>query len=189
MSEQYAYSTDLSEIVADYREARRAYTEVASAAHHAAIAMGCEGIYSTGNAFGPPVLVGLATSDKENGPEGWVWSRARNMLLPRRGKAGDAARAWLSAHQLPKQDARGVLAEHGLPRNSKVPSRPRDGAFDVLLPTLFEHEGVVWALYTGKPGSWTGQGEVSAAWTPRRLSEYYAAKESVESAAEPVVAL
>lgn len=116
-------------------------------------------------------VVGLATLDPEDPPEGWRHLMGVGHLMPRRGKAGEAPRKWLADHQPP--DLRGIMADHGLPRSSK--SDPESMSYRIMTPKLFEHNGTVWALYRG-----VIDGECS--WTPRKLSEFYAALEAAEEA-------
>jgi hypothetical protein len=181
-NDQTAYSCDHHEVVAAYRDARAVFVAAADRTHRDAVAMGCTGFYGTGQTFGPASIAGLATDNPDDPPEGWQWSASAGYLKPRRGKAGQVARDWLDDHALPELDARAVLACHGLPRASRD---AHDGAsYKVMLPDLFEHDGTIWVLYTGTPGAWGGDLDpgVGEQWTPRKLSEFYAAKEAAEAA-------
>jgi hypothetical protein len=92
--------------------------------------------------------------------------------VPRRGKAGDAARAWLREYQL-DVDPRVVLAERGLPHNGRRPKDDGLGSFYITKPKVFVHDSILWALYSGEVDG-------DCTWTPRRLSEFHAAWEAYE---------
>ena len=80
------------------------------------------------------------------------WRVVRERLEPRRGKPGEDARRWLEDHQPP--DVRHGMVEHGLPRHSSVPTE------------------------TG----YRIDQENACTWTPRKLSEFHAAREAFEAA-------
>lgn len=136
----------------------------------------------------PPETTGLAADDPNDPPEGWVYSKGREHLIPRRGKAGDPAREWLAASQ-PRVSARVVLAEHGLPFNDLFGAKADLGALTTRfnVPVVFHHDGTVWAHYRGTPGLWAG-GPSEPTWDERRLSEYHAAREARDAAEETVEA-
>ena len=174
-----AYSTNDPKIVAAFQEARTAERTAARRAVDDAVALGknkgpliVRGIWDI-----PDRVVGLAPDDPTDPPEGWVYIKTRDRLEPRRGNAGVAARDWLAAHQ--PIDVRRVLTKHGLPRNSKSADSDVSGRYQLLSPTVFEHEGALWARYRGEVDVIAGE----CTWTPRKLSEFYAAREAVEAVA------
>lgn len=145
-----------------------------------ALAVYGKGALRTGGVFGePPTTIGLAVDDPDDPPEGWVYAKGRDQLVPRRGRAGHSAREWLKAHQ-PKASARVVMEEHGLPFNDLL--GPKPGTADARLfncPVVFHHAGTIWACYRGRPGRWSvGPSDPDPTWTERKLSEYHAAREA-----------
>jgi hypothetical protein len=176
-SEQRAYSTDDPEAVAAYREAKEAHPAFAERLRSDVEALGA----------GPRVYLRTGFSVKEitaleqkgdHIPEGW--RVVRGNLVPRRGKPGEGARRWLMDHQPP--DAREMLVPHGLPRDVWVPNHDQ-GNYRVCAPEIFEHKGVLWALYEAEPGAQEiGFDSSPCTWTPRKLSEFHAAFEAFQEA-------
>jgi hypothetical protein len=172
---QHAYSTDNPEIVAAFVAAVQARSAFAARIIADAEALGNnKGPLRTAGVLGLDRTVGLAPDDPENPPAGWRYMKSLNRLEPvARGKAGEAARAWLAAHQpSPAEDGRAVLEGHGLPRTTGMSAMFSSGT--VSTPQIFEHDGTVWALYDRKP-------ERECTWTPRKLSEFHAAREAFEA--------
>jgi hypothetical protein len=178
MSDEYAYSTDNPEAVAAFRQTRADLISFKDRVRAACAELGGnngplvrQGIWGS-----PDEIVGLDPDDSGTIPEGWRIVRGR--LEPRRGKPGDGARKWLAEHQPP--DMRHAMVGHGLPRHSQTPSNT--GGFRLSAPALFEHDGVLWACYSGKPGEGVIDDGQACTWTPRKLSEFHAAREAVKAA-------
>ena len=114
--------------------------------------------------IGEEEFVGLAPIDPADPPEGWRY--VRNRFEPRRGKAGDNARAWLKSVQLPQ--LRDIMQQHGLPKILFKGGMMRT-------PGMFMHDGVIYASYTAEPD------DIGPAWERIPLSEYYAAQEQADS--------
>lgn len=76
-------------------------------------------------------------------------------------------------------DVRHTLVAYGLPRHATIPTT--SGAFALVPPALFEHDGTLWACYDGEPGDglFSDTDVPGCTWTPRPLSEYWAAREAV----------
>jgi hypothetical protein len=186
-----AYSTDDPAIVAAFIAARDAGNAFATQVIADAAALGRnKGPLRTSDLHdGTYTTAGLAPDDPTDPPVGWVYSKGRDMLVPRRGKAGDAARRWLDGHQPPTgSQVRAVMAEHGLPLNDMLGAGQNGMSIRFNVPEIAHHDGTLWALYQGTPGSWFGgKDQPKCTWTPRKLSEYYAAREAAE-AAEAAVA-
>lgn len=117
-------------------------------------------------------FTGLAPLDPTDPPAGWRY--VRNQFEPRLGKAGEGAREWLASVQLPNM--REVLEAYGLPKLTTF----KYGFFGV--PGLVYYRDAVYALYKGGPHD-----EPGSAWKPCRPSEFYAAQENAEAAAEAAV--
>lgn len=195
-----AYSTDNPEIVAAYRDACAARRDHARRIVDAVRDLGAdhERILGTGDGISAPTITGLTplrrpdtvVPNNDEDYEGAVhltnyvipdgWRIVRERLEPRRGKPGQAAREWLAQHQ--PVDVRGVMSTHGLPRAAWIPRRG-DFGYTVSAPNLFEHDGTLWACYAGEPGAGEMDRGETCTWTPRKLSEYHAAKEAHEDAA------
>lgn len=179
MAEQYAYSTDKPEVVAAYRETKAEMREFGQRMRADCEALGGNsgGLLDRGIWGSPDRIVGLMPDGSGTIPDGWRMVRGR--LEPRRGKPGEGARRWLAAHQPP--DVRHTLTAHGLPRHSTVPGGP-GMSYRLFSPALFELDGTLWVCYDGEPGDGLMSGEAldESVWTPRRLSEFYAAREEVE---------
>ena len=169
---EHAYSTDDPAAVAAFKAATDALADCQRRARESTEELGKNNgplIYRH-PLFGLEV-VGLAALDPADPPQGWRYLKTREYLVPRRGAAGDAARKWLADHQPP--NLRAIMADHGLPRCSK--SDPDSMSYRIMAPKVFEYQGTVWALYRG-----VIDGECS--WTPRKLSEFHAAREAAEEA-------
>lgn len=168
---EHVYATNDTATVAVYRETVAAFNEMGRKAGEDAEALGKnKGALIRNHRVSAPEVVGLGADDPTDPPAGWRYSKAEECLVPRRGQAGEPARQWLDAHQPP--DLRAVLEQHGLPRTCKP---GEDFRFFLSTPGVFEHDGTVWALYPAAP-----DGE--CAWTPRKLSEWHAAREAAEEA-------
>lgn len=180
MADQYAYSTDSAEIVAAYRQALADRNAMGKRINEDVKALGAgPRVYHRSGSFaGDKDRITGVEQQGDHVPGGW--RVVRGNLEPRRGKPGDGARQWLAEHQ--PVDVRHVMEGHGLPRAAWV---PRGDAFGwrIVKPALFEHDDTMWACYDGEPGtSGSGFDEQRCTWTPRRLSEFYAAKEAFDAA-------
>lgn len=179
MPEQYAYSTDKPEVLAAYHLVRREMREFGQRMRADCEALGGNsgGLLNRGVWGSPDRIVGLMPDGSGTVPDGWRMVRER--LEPRRGKPGEAARRWLADHQPP--DVRHTLTGHGLPRHSSVPTKAM--TYQLIPPVLFELDGTLWVCYEGKPGDELMSGETldESIWTPRRLSEFHAAREEAEA--------
>ncbi|GGN39705.1 hypothetical protein FHR83_006659 [Actinoplanes campanulatus] len=157
----YAYrNTDPDAIAAWHTTAQR-HREASNQALTGAKAIGKNKGLMAQRSIGEQEFVGLAPIDPTDPPEGWRYVRDR--FEPRRGKAGDDARAWLKSVQLP--DLRDVMQQHGLPKILFKGGMMR-------APAMFEHDGAVYALYSAQPD------DIGPLWEPIRLSEFYAAQEA-----------
>lgn len=184
MADGTVYSTSNPVTAAAFLAACDAERAFAQSVVESAAAIGKnKGALRTSGVFGePPSTIGLAVDDPDDPPEGWVYSKTREQLVPRRGRAGNCAREWIAAHQ-PKASARVVMEEHGLPFNDLLGAKADHGAVNrqFNVPVIFHHDGTVWAHYRGTPGRWVG-GPIEPTWEPRRLSEYHAAREARDAA-------
>lgn len=175
MSTEHAYSTADSTAVAAYRQAKADHVTFAERMRADVEALGAgPRVFLRGGGFGSPQRVTALEQKGDHIPDGW--RMVRGNLEPRRGKPGESARQWLADHQ--PTDARHVLIKHGLPYEVWVPN-PKAGNYRVCQPEIFEHDSTLWALYENEPGA----GEIAfddakCTWTPRKLSEFYAAKEA-----------
>jgi hypothetical protein len=171
-----AYSTDDRATVAAYVEACDARRAAGLRAVAAADALGHNKgpAVRTGMWGIPDEITALFPDDATDPQDGWTYLKGRDLLVPRRGKAGDAARTWLNDHQL-GADPRVVLAERGLPYNGRRPKEGSLGSFYITRPKVFVHDDTLWALYTGEING-------DCTWTPRRLSEFHTAFEAYEDA-------
>jgi hypothetical protein len=181
-----AYATNDPTVVAAFLAARDAESAFASHVIREAYALGNNtGVMRNGITSGQGyTTVGLAPKDEADPPAGWTYSSRKRMLVPARGRAGDAARQWLKDHQPPAEaNVYGVLAAHGLPQNDLRGFK--DGARLFSVPMVGHVDGTVWALYDGTPGVWyeSEPREPSPPWEKRKLSEFYAAQEAAEAAA------
>jgi hypothetical protein len=173
----YAYSTDEPEILAAFREAAAAMADYLPRLREeiATIGGAKNPLVFSGMWGSPDELVALEPDGSGVIPDGWRMVRSR--LEPRRGGPGEGARKWLADHQPP--DIRHTLAAHGLPRHAYLSSP--SGGFRLIPPVLFEHDGSLWACYDGEPGRGYLDDGKPCTWTPRRLSEFHAAKEAREA--------
>lgn len=186
MAEPRAFATTNPVTVAAFLAACDAEREFARSVVESAAAIGRnKGPLRSSGVFGePPETIGLAEDDPQDPPDGWIYSKSQEHLVPRRGKAGDPAREWLKAHQ-PIASARKVTEEHGLPFNDLLGHADNGITRLFNVPIVFHHDGTLWALYRGTPGRWAGGAqEPGPGWDERKLSEFYAARES-RDAAEP----
>jgi hypothetical protein len=180
---QHAYSTDNAEIVAAYRAAKDAHGTFASRLLADLQALGAGPRVYIRNGFGGPNEVTALEQKGDHVPDGWRLMKSSGNLEPRRGKPGEPARQWLAEHQ--PVDVRHVLTQHGLPRSVWVPN-PGAGNYRVCAPDIFEHQGVLWALYEAEPGAEEiGFDNSRCTWTPRKLSEFHAAFEAFSEADDP----
>lgn len=181
MTPEYAYRTADPAVLAAYRAAQER--------RHAAARALCDEAERIGKNKGPAVsggifgcgdrLVGLFADDPADPPEGWRYLKGRDLLLPRRGKAGDEAQAFLDRHEKIGVDPRVVLAEHGLPTESAVPMA--DGRYSLRKPVMFEHDGALYAKYTGEVRHELSR-DIGCTWPQIPLSQFYAALETVQVA-------
>jgi hypothetical protein len=184
MTDEYAYSTDNPEAVAAFRQTgtdmstflTRLRADIA-ALPGVANPLVYRGVWGLRDE-----LVALEPDGSGVVPDGWRLVRGR--FEPRRGKPGDAARKWLADHQPP--DVRHTLTQHGLPRHVSIATGA--GGFRMVSPMLFEHDGVLWACFSAEPSKGFFGDEDPCTWTPRKLSEFHAAREAVEAAKSEAVA-
>lgn len=168
---EHVYSTSNPTIVAAYRDTADAYNTMGRKAREDAEKLGKnKGALIVKSRTSGPSVVGLGADDPTNPPEGWRYSKTEEHLVPRRGKPGESARQWLEAHQPP--DLREVLEGHGLPRFC---AHGEDLRWFLATPGLMFHDGTVWAMYPTEPDG-------DCTWERRRLSEWHAAREAMESA-------
>lgn len=180
MTNEHAYSTDNPEAVAAYRQARAEQKEAGKriAADVAALGAGPRVFVRTSGFSSIPSELTAIEQKGDHIPEGW--RVVRGNLEPRRGKPGEGARKWLADHQ--PVDVRHVMEAHGLPRTSWIP-RGNGLGYRIVSPALFEHDGTLWASYEGEPGTTDcGFDTDKCTWTPRKLSEFHAAREAAEDA-------
>jgi hypothetical protein len=172
-TKEHAYSTNNPDVVAAFTAAAEARTAFARRVVADAKALGSnKGPLHNTHVFGGDETVGLAVDDADNPPDGWTPSKGRGYLVPRRGAPGADARRWLADHQPPAgSDVRAVMADHGLPRTTGLDF---DHTNTISTPLLFCHDGEVWALYKRQPDD-------ECTWTPRRLSEFHAAREAFDA--------
>lgn len=174
-----AYSTNDPTTVAAYRQA---YADRAAAGKRIAADVKALGagprVFVRGSGFSnTPDRITAIEQAGDHIPDGW--RKVRGYLEPRRGKPGEPARQWLAEHQ--PVDVRHVMEAHGLPRACWVP-RENEFGWTIVAPKLFEHDGTVWACYEAEPGTGgSGFDTEKCTWTPRRLSEFYAAWEAHEA--------
>lgn len=109
-------------------------------------------------------------------PEGWRLMKRSGLLEPRRGKPGEAARAWFAEHQ--PVDVRHVMEQHGLPRSAWKPS---PSGYSISTPQLFDGGDALWARYASEPGTGGAFDTKPCTWTPRKLSEFHTAWEAFQA--------
>ncbi len=169
---EHAFSTDNPETVAAYRDTNRDIDTTMNKAVADAEKIGKnKGLMVTRSGFNGPRIVGLAELDPNDPPAGWQYTKRAGHLVPGRGKAGAEAQKWLDESK--PADIRSVLERHGLPRWAKSSHESASFAFNT--PAIFEHDGTLWVLYRGHIDG-------TCTWTPRKLSEYHAAREQFEAA-------
>ncbi|MFI1194035.1 hypothetical protein ACH4T9_12370 [Micromonospora sp. NPDC020750] len=177
---EHVYSTSNPTIVAAYRKAKADAAEAGKriAADVKKLGAGPRVFVRTSGFSGITASLTAIEQQGDHIPEGW--RVVRGNLEPRRGKPGEAARQWLADHQ--PADVRHVIEQHGLPRAAWIP-RGNDFGYRIVAPKLFEHDGTLWASYAAEPGtSDSGFDTERCAWETRKLSEFYAAREAMESA-------
>lgn len=177
-----AYSTDNPEHVTAYRNVLAARNDWSTRVKDGVAALGAGPNIWISNGFYKCEITGIQAKwlPDDQGyhiPDGWRVNKD-GILKPRRGKPGESARQWLAGHVMP--DTRAAMAEHGLPR--EVWALGGSGGYRICGPELFEHDGVLWAKYPLAPSE-CDFNKQECTWTPRRLSELYAAKEAHEDAA------
>ncbi len=146
-------------------QAQRIYADAAT------LFGGCpDQIMATGDSISAPQIHGFPQHGDLT-PEGW--RHVRGQLEPRRGKAGDDARAWLSDHQ--PVDVRGIMRDTGLPRNCSNGAR-------ISTPRIFHHDGAVWAHFLYDPAVPGVFSDGPCTWKPCKVSEWHAAREAFEAA-------
>lgn len=184
MAEQHAYSTDKPEVVEAYRRAvekRNAFGKWMRAELDT-LGAGPRVFVRSSGMSGDKQQVTAIEQSGDYVPEGW--RMVRGNLEPRRGKPGEVARRWLADHQ--PVDVRHVMEVYGLPRSCWIPATTGSFSFRIVTPELFEHDGTLWACYDAEPGSSdSGFDDRPCTWTPRKLSEFYAAREAFEAAVSP----
>lgn len=163
----YAYKNTSPDTIAAWHTAAQQHRDASDRAITGAEAIGKNKGLMVQRSIGEQEFVGLAPIDPTDPPEGWRYVRDR--FEPRRGKAGDEARAWLKSVQLPQ--LRDVMQRHGLPKILF-----KDGM--MRTPAMFEHGGAVYALYSAEPDEKDG---LTADWQRIPLSEFYAAQEQADS--------
>jgi hypothetical protein len=176
MTDGFAYSTDAPDVVAVYRQAladRDAFMTRTAADLDALGAGPCVNIRSSSMPGGRERVTAIQMQG-DTIPDGW--RLVSTELVPRRGKPGEAARAWLVDHQ--PVDVLHALEGHGLPRTCWTPGS-HGGAWLLGFAKVLEHDGTLWAFYRREPGSSGAVFDTErCTWTPRKLSEYYAAVEA-----------
>lgn len=126
-----------------------------------------------------PVI--LDAEDPQDPPVGWIYRKGRDLLLPRTGNPGQPAREFLERHKKIGGDPRVVLAEHGLPTESGVPLS--DGRIAMRKPVVLEHDGALYAKYSGDPRTDPLSGkDRGCTWPQIPLSQFYVALEAVQAA-------
>lgn len=191
MTPEYAFRTDHPDILAAYHAAQDERQAAGEALENEAEQIGKnKGPAVLGGIFGcGDEVVGLFADNPADPPAGWIYRKGRNLLLPRPGKPGDPAREFLERHRKIGGDPRVVLAEHGLPHSSEVPMA--DGRISVRKPVVFEHQGALYAKFSGDPRTdLLSDRERSCTWPEIPLSQFYLALETVQAArkAEEVTA-
>jgi hypothetical protein len=176
----HAYSTDDPNTVNTYLQALAARAEMGKkiAADVKTLGAGPRVFVRDSGFGGHSRSITAIEQQGDHIPDGW--RVVRGNLEPRPGKPGEAARKWLAEHQ--PVDVRAVMEKHGLPRSCWLP-RAKEFGWTISRPDLFEHNGVLWACYAAKPGtSDSGFDTDKCTWTPRKLSEFHAAREAAEEA-------
>jgi hypothetical protein len=183
MTSEYAFRTDDPAVVAAYQQAQQARLQAGEALVAEAEEIGnnkgpavSRGVFGCGDE-----VVGLFADNSEDPPAGWIYRKGRGCLVPRTGKAGDVAREFLDRHREIGTDPRVTLAKHGLPFDSRVPMD--DGRISLRKPVVFEHDGALYAKFSGDPRTdpLSGQ-DRGCTWPEIPLSQFYAALETVQAA-------
>jgi hypothetical protein len=170
---QAAYRTTNPAVLAAWMSTAEKIRDISNRSVDEAKAIGKNKGLMVQRSFGDERFVGLAPLNPKDPPAGWRY--VREQLEPRRGKPGEEATAWLAGIQVPSM--RDAMKAHGLPRHCSL----KYGFFGV--PGMFQHDGVIWVIYSGEP-----EGEPGPAWEKVRPSEYLAAQERMQEseAAEAV---
>lgn len=178
MDKEFAYSTDKAEVVAAYLQAladRNAFKDNIRADLET-LGTGPQIYYVSESFSGGRDRITALEQKGDHIPDGWRVMKRTGLLEPRRGKPGEPARQWLADHQ--PIDVRYVMEQHGLPRTVWLPT---DSGYRIVSPKLFEYDGTLWACYPGEPGRSGGFDNKACTWTPRKMSEFYAAVEAFEA--------
>ena len=162
-----AYKTTDPTIVAAWKTTAEQAKDVSNRAVDEAEKIGKNKGLMVQRHLGDQEFVGLAPIDPADPPEGWRY--VREQFEPRRGKAGDNARAWLASIQPPS--LRKVMAGHGIPPVIFGHGR-------MTTPGMVLHDDTVLVLFTFEPTE-----EIGPAWEKCRPSEFYAAQEDAEAVA------
>jgi hypothetical protein len=162
-----AFKTTDPEIVAAWKTTVEQIREVSDRAIREAEEIGKNKGLMIQRGLTDETFIGLAPLDPSDPPEGWRY--VREQFEPRRGKAGDDARAWLASIERPSM--RRVMSKHGLPEVTTF----KYGFMG--RPGMVMHDDTVFAIYKGGP-----DGDVGPGWEPCRPSEFYAAQEDAEVA-------
>jgi hypothetical protein len=183
MTPEYAFRTDDPVVLDAYRQAQQARLDAGHAMCDEAREIGKNnGPAIAGGIFGlGDEVIGLFADNPDDPPAGWTYRKGRGYLVPRPGKAGEPARAFLDRHKKIGADPRVALADHGLPFDSRVPMA--DGRYSLRKPVVFEHDGALYAKFSGDPRVDPLSGkDRGCTWPEIPLSQYYAALETVQAA-------
>lgn len=186
MTDQRAYSTSDPAVLAAYHRAVADRDSWKDRLKTDVEALGAGPRYfGMRGAMGSPASLSGLEQKGEHVPDGW--RTVRGHLEPRRGKPGEQARQWLAEHQ--PVDIRHALVGRGMPRSVWIPASEGSFSYRVVSPEFFMHDETIWVLYDAEPGSGeSGFDTEKCTWTPRKLSEFYAAKESFDAAQAAVTA-
>lgn len=182
------WSTDDADLVAGYRAECEDERKFAERVIEAAKELGKNsGPLRSGGMFGGWKTVGLKVLDPNDPPQGWIYRKRDDMLVPRRGKPGDQARAWLELWQ-PTANGRVYLEQRGLAPYSVA--FPRFGK-----PTIVLHDNAIWAHYSGDPArdplamrAEEFITEPPAPWVERTLSRWLTVKAEIAAEQESKLA-
>lgn len=181
MTPEYAFRTDDPAVLDAFHQAQQARLDAGNTMCDEAREIGKnKGPAVRGGIFGSgDELVGLHPEDRNDPPEGWLYLKSWGCLRPRKGKAGQDAEKFITRHRKIGVDPRVALSEHGLPTESAVPAG--DGRYYLRKPVVFEHEGALYAKYSGEVRYELGRTE-GCTWPAIPLSQFYAALEAVQAA-------
>lgn len=184
-----AYVTHDPETVAAMREAMATYRAWGSALAPAAAALGKnQGALGSAGLGSEPRIHGLKPDDPADPPEGWIYRKGQDMLVPRNGAPGEGARAWLRRHCTPPKRPSKVLIEHGMPPYSGTPVR--GGQHSIHRAEITPTPDAVHVLHRGDITNglarlWGGLDEMHERWQPEPLSAYHLARETQLAQAPP----